>query len=515
MKHGSLNTSKAQKQLETLNDTQAATAGPGEGVQTHQTPPVFAEHESESQARTHNLTGSSPMDSKPDVPNDFKPAMKRGFLNTPKARKQLENLKPVQDVYATSTTQLNDIDEVQRYQTSASIVSVAHESQAKKGSLAADFKPGLPASYKPPGYSLNYFQGANANDLSKMDPNAYAYATLPNPKQTFSIGGQTECWITVHAMRIVLATPGFPIPPLLPRGGFKIHRIASPGGKKGLGMFPARHIKAGELIIDERPLLVVPASSAAVDPALWAMGIVGDSSNGKKKGKKYTVRRLGTNGIAIEDEKFRDEGKYLLGCTIGGIYTAICDEISRINHSCSPNTSFDWNTTTFSVRIHAVRDIPVVDKITLAYTTTLWTPLPNAHPCACRPACDPARIRKGDACRALITKQISTIRAVPFRNLSISKQKKVLEGCVERVKEMGEDGMEEADKYRELLRYVVEGYACLGEGEKMVDYAKKLEGVCRAFGDSVDEKFLRREGVERTGPQKAGEIDKGKGKEKR
>ncbi|KAF9062765.1 hypothetical protein BDP27DRAFT_274165 [Rhodocollybia butyracea] len=356
---------------------------------------------------------------------------------------------------------------------------------------------------------------------------------------------------------MILATPGFPKAPLLPTGGSKGYRIAPAGANKGLGIFATRHIKAGELIIDERPLLVLPATTSAVDVVLFAMGVIGNSNSKFTEEEQCQIRvhamdrairnlvermspekrkafmelsvckeqavtgefygRLTTNGILIDHKEFNDE---LLPGNLMTTYNAICDEISRINHSCSPNATFYWNTASFSVRIHAVRDIPVSDEITISYHATLQSFADRAKalteysikPCMCGPACDPdpARIRAGDARRASIMRQIFMTKAVPLwhlRSLEHGTQKTILEDCVKRLKEMEEECLEDANGYGDLLRYVVEGYAYLGKREEVLKYAKKLERACRAFGESFDERYLSKDGMERIGIRKAGERE--------
>jgi hypothetical protein len=52
------------------------------------------------------------------------------------------------------------------------------------------------------------------------------------------------------------------------------------------------------------------------------------------------------------------------GSTIGGIFPTI----SRINHSCRPNTQHTWNRSTERETIHAIRDIKKGEEITISYS---------------------------------------------------------------------------------------------------------------------------------------------------
>ncbi|KAE9385523.1 hypothetical protein BT96DRAFT_1026571 [Gymnopus androsaceus JB14] len=73
----------------------------------------------------------------------------------------------------------------------------------------------------------------------------------------------TECHISVHVKHFILSAPGFPRDPLPPTNP-DAYQIIDAGGGKGLGMFATRDIRAGDLIVDERPMMVVPGSSTGV-----------------------------------------------------------------------------------------------------------------------------------------------------------------------------------------------------------------------------------------------------------
>lgn len=102
------------------------------------------------------------------------------------------------------------------------------------------------------------------------DPDMYILTTVPSVERGSRLedvpGGWAEALVSGHVKRAIYSAPGFPRAPLSPTGG-KAYRISEAGGK-GLGMFATRLIRAGDLIIDERPMLFVPNSNAgsAYDP---------------------------------------------------------------------------------------------------------------------------------------------------------------------------------------------------------------------------------------------------------
>lgn len=70
-------------------------------------------------------------------------------------------------------------------------------------------------------------------------------------------GKITECYISGYLKRKIASTPGvgaaLPVPPE------KVYRISEASGK-GLGMYATQDIRAGDLIVAERPLLIAPRS---------------------------------------------------------------------------------------------------------------------------------------------------------------------------------------------------------------------------------------------------------------
>lgn len=86
---------------------------------------------------------------------------------------------------------------------------------------------------------------------------------------------------------------------------------------------------------------------------------------------------------------------YEANCFEMGAGTCICLDASRINHSCVPNSHFSWNTNIERVTLHAVKDIPKGEEITISYCSAIQTLeerkrelKPYVFTCDC-PACQP------------------------------------------------------------------------------------------------------------------------------
>lgn len=56
-----------------------------------------------------------------------------------------------------------------------------------------------------------------------------------------------------------------------------------------------------------------------------------------------------------------------------GAGTGICQDASRINHSCIPNAHFSWNANIGRETVHAVRDIRKGEEITISYLPAICT----------------------------------------------------------------------------------------------------------------------------------------------
>ncbi|KAI5894542.1 SET domain-containing protein [Schizophyllum commune H4-8] len=187
----------------------------------------------------------------------------------------------------------------------------------------------------------------------------------------------------------IFTQPGFPHP--VERPAIPAHRIAPVGGK-GLGVFATRDIGPGDLIIAERPLLMVPlgvptaenipahftmqqmiqASLAEWEKALEILvermlperreAFMKLANSHTNDGSGPILGRIRTNGIAASGLHY--QGKR----GPEGRFSATCELISRANHSCSPNARYTFNKQTFTSRLRAVRDIKAGEEITITYS---------------------------------------------------------------------------------------------------------------------------------------------------
>ncbi|KAF5351486.1 hypothetical protein D9757_013239 [Collybiopsis confluens] len=447
--------------------------------------------------------------------------MKRGFLNTPRAKKQIEKSNGLE----TNLPKKAD--------------SIHESSPAIKVDFSYKYSYGeLSETGVPKGYKNSKLENTNFPDEKKAyDPKIYIHTRLP-PRQASqglsnSGGCQTECLVSGFVKRTIHETPGFPSDPLPCPGGI-CYRIGD-AGEKGLGVFSTRLIGAGELIIDERPLIILPSSSifAYIDDPNFpsytheqqkqiqlheqnrAMQVVYDRmlpenqkafmelyNCHKSDGSGEFMGRVRTNGLMVDPEQFRDAD------TTGdfGIYSAIYKVLSRINHSCCPNTIRKWHTDTFTHRLYAARDIPPNTEITLQYCNLLDSSAERAQAlapygisaCTCSPACngDPAQIKLSSERRARTKRALSSILFPPKHFTPGVSRDRWLLPAIERLRDLEEEQLEGLRHYKGVLFTLTEAYIHLCDVEKALMYGRKLKKVYKAWmGEELDPMYWTEKGI--------------------
>ncbi|KAJ7243715.1 hypothetical protein C8J57DRAFT_60118 [Mycena rebaudengoi] len=218
-------------------------------------------------------------------------------------------------------------------------------------------------------------------------PNALTFTTLPIDAAP---GEQTSECIFYHGSKeVVMNLPGFPQPVKHPKQ--RTFRMKLTPGK-GSGLFSTRALKMGDLILSERPLFVgargIPSNQPAsftpeqiIQLALDEMekmykiavdrmnpedraAFMALANSHKEDGSGPIVGIVRTNGVGIDGLRPGVEGQI-------ANYSSVCKDISRMNHSCSPNTVSRWDLLSFSFQLFAVRDIAVNEELTYSYTDVL------------------------------------------------------------------------------------------------------------------------------------------------
>lgn len=143
---------------------------------------------------------------------------------------------------------------------------------------------------------------------------------------------------------------------------------ASPG--KGLGMFATEDIQKGTRILAENPFFTlterpVVSSSDPYAPNDISQAFDRLSDNKIRKFMSlHCPKRPGCSVIV---------NIYEANCFEMGSGTCICLDAARINHSCVPNAHYSWNASIGRETVHAVKDIPKGEEITISYCSAFHT----------------------------------------------------------------------------------------------------------------------------------------------
>ena len=137
---------------------------------------------------------------------------------------------------------------------------------------------------------------------------------------------------------------------------------------RGFGLFAARDIRRGSRILADKPFFSLtkrpvislsdPRAPNDISKAFDRLSV----SDQRQYLDLYCPLRPGlSRGISI----------YEANCYEMGAGTCICTDASRINHSCVPNAHYSWNCSIKRITVHAVKDIPQNEEITISYCSGL------------------------------------------------------------------------------------------------------------------------------------------------
>ncbi|KAF9049366.1 SET domain-containing protein, partial [Hymenopellis radicata] len=322
----------------------------------------------------------------------------------------------------------------------------------------------------------------------------------------------THCFLLRPLKAFIMNTPGFPTAPVNP--SIASHRVrASPLG--GMGMFATRCISQGDLVLSERALIIAPAAMPCtyttdglsaddqkrviLHSAEQHLQILVDrmdtdeknaymslSNDHKLDGSGPLLGVMRTNGYGIDHLREEGEGN-------AGAYSGVFAQMSRINHSCAPNTTRLFHMPSFSMRLYATRDIRQGEEMTASYDS-IWksTALrqkqlaPYDFRCSC-PCCsnaevsDRRRARIEDAYKpSSVMKRFSLMlhmKRCPQTNDTLMKD--IEEG----LRLFTEEGLEGSSYYPTFLFYVCAVLNALGtDGVRFRKYGIALLKSWITFG---------------------------------
>ncbi|KAG5649876.1 hypothetical protein H0H81_001679 [Sphagnurus paluster] len=346
----------------------------------------------------------------------------------------------------------------------------------------------LPKDYQPKKLDI---RGHDCNTVN-YPSNMHVFTTLPSQPPGATLADNKDNWSEClfrggTEKQRILSTPGFPSP--IPRPP-----------RFGRGVFATCYIMAGELAMSERALLVVPrAISVSVPPCVDAtleqvtqahlveheklleicVGRMLPENRAAlfklhdahtEDGSGPILGRVRTNGFSISGAKTegaKAEGVMQRADDYG--YTAVYNEMSYINHSCTPNVAHHQHAASFSGQIHALRDIKKGEEIFISYcdianpTAQRQASLQSyGFQCTCRACSDP----KSDALLAAI--KANLVCETPRTAVRLAHAKKWLA----QIEAMG---WEELSAYGTFLLMAISSATMLGKKVEQRRYQERYE----------------------------------------
>lgn len=132
---------------------------------------------------------------------------------------------------------------------------------------------------------------------------------------------------------------------------------------KGEGVVAKTNIPPGTLVLEDHPLFIVPKTAHSENSNTLSL-VLDEAVSNLDKHKLDTFKSLAD----FKSEVKTNKGIYFTNCfSIGNGNTAMLPVISRLNHSCSPNTEFYWNDEKNVEELRATRAILEGEELTDCY----------------------------------------------------------------------------------------------------------------------------------------------------
>ncbi|KAJ3768923.1 hypothetical protein FB446DRAFT_649562 [Lentinula raphanica] len=383
-------------------------------------------------------------------------------------------------------------------------------------------------------WTLNQLIEDAPSDMLEYEPHELICTTQPaqltNVARETNPDGWAECLITGLMKQQILQTPSFPQPLAQPaRMKYRVGKETkskAPATQPLPGLYAKSELSMGDLILSERPVLVVPAMmrvgeifsqtlstlSAHEQRDLvmnqWqksletVFGRLSEEDQAKfwelrdiraKDGKKSINGIVKTNGfeiVGLADPGLEDKD---------GAYTGVCLVLSQMNHSCRPNVERYWDMASFSMQLRASRKIARDEELTVTFINPLEPYAVRQKQlslfdikCSC-PTCKNPKI--GDMRRKQFLKGIPTSDdfADWIRDVTLPSDH-IIKRALVQITLLEDDGLENSTYYQDCLTQIMLCYVALGDAQKAMRWGKKLGiwEVCK-FGPESGKDYGRME----------------------
>ncbi|TFK71976.1 hypothetical protein BDN72DRAFT_957695 [Pluteus cervinus] len=141
----------------------------------------------------------------------------------------------------------------------------------------------------------------------------------------------------------------------------------------GMGMFATENMDVGDMIIKEYPFLAQPQATPympgpnGTDPEMFLLALFRQLP---KDGQDifWSLHNCRPNGPYSKMKGVFDTNALPMDLRPGDpLFAGLAKDISRINHSCTPNAQVTWSLLEWSWRVWALQPIKKGDEITISY----------------------------------------------------------------------------------------------------------------------------------------------------
>lgn len=143
---------------------------------------------------------------------------------------------------------------------------------------------------------------------------------------------------------------------------------------KGRGLVARSDIPEGTRILSEKPLLMIPNNMS--NEQLEARLAQDLKALDKNQQRQYFSLHNSYNGKHVFGGIFKTNS---MACGSDLSAVAIFPTISFINHSCLPNSYYNWNDSMGMQTIHVTRDLSAAEEISICYTDSGSTSIRQAY----------------------------------------------------------------------------------------------------------------------------------------
>ncbi|SJL08571.1 uncharacterized protein ARMOST_11937 [Armillaria ostoyae] len=290
--------------------------------------------------------------------------------------------------------------------------------------------------------------------------------------------GDSQCLLTGHLKRRLEHISGFPRP--LKETGDKAYRIST-SLHRGLGMFAARQFKTGDLVADERPLMVYPIdpptnlsflASTRVDEYL--QDVVGSIF-------EYMSEESQDTFMGLRNRHLHDGYGPLLGVARTNGYVLDDDLMDSTKDTYFIPTTLNNESRSLAVLVYmelrptlfrygAARDIEQGEEIFTTFTTDILQPaaerakdlVPYGIKCTCRACLDPT---KSDPIRAAVHSGSKHALYTSYAEI---------DAAVQTLARIEQEELHASAAYRQTLRELFSAYLYLHDEKTALMYGEKL-----------------------------------------